>query len=152
MRYELLLMDKHSGLAAAACDLLATLGNKLDLKTFSKHVWPQVKERATKQLEFLAPEWFHFDLTICERHADVLKDELSFLSADGNIIFTEDDYEKVVDILKRASGWEESELITKLLFLSRKAGNFSTVYGNIVEKWLYHGDRHKVRCKNFTIM
>ncbi|VDN34190.1 unnamed protein product [Gongylonema pulchrum] len=68
VRRELLLMDKQSGLAFASIDLLAQLANKLKRKQFAKYFWPLVREKATKPLDHLAPEWFFFILLVFEHH------------------------------------------------------------------------------------
>ncbi|VDN24153.1 unnamed protein product [Gongylonema pulchrum] len=143
VRRELLLMDKQSGLAFASIDLLAQLANKLKRKQFAKYFWPLVREKATKPLDHLAPEWFFFILLVFEHHTDALKTEVSFISSNGKLCFLEADCDKIVNILKKTNACAVQNLLFKLLILSRSSGNFDTVYRKIIEKWMYHGDAHK---------
>ncbi|VDK73740.1 unnamed protein product [Onchocerca ochengi] len=141
---EMSLAEKQNGLAYSAINLLADCANKLGGKRFIKEFWPLIKEDVTQPLDSLAPEWFYFALLVMEKHYNTLKAEVSFLSASGELYISDKDYDNVINILKKASGFAETELILKLLLLARASGNFETVYNKIVEKWLYHGDLHKV--------
>uniref|UniRef100_A0A1I7VUK5 DNA polymerase V n=1 Tax=Loa loa TaxID=7209 RepID=A0A1I7VUK5_LOALO len=143
-RREMSLVEKQSGLAYSATNLLAQCANKLREKRFAKDFWPLVKKNVTKPLDSLDSEWFYFALHVMEKHSDALKTEVSFLSASGELNISDKDCDAVINILKKASGSGENELISKLLLLARASKNFETVYCKIVEKWLYHGDLHRV--------
>ncbi|VDM96416.1 unnamed protein product [Thelazia callipaeda] len=142
VKREMYLMDK--GLAYAAADLLALCGNKLQARKFAKDFWPLVKENVVKPLDLLAPEWFYFVLMVVEKHASTLKSEISFVTENGELCFDSQNFTTVTNILKKADSFGGVELVLKLLLSSRKSNNFRTVYREIVEKWLFHGDQHKV--------
>ncbi|MCP9263556.1 GABA-gated chloride channel 1 [Dirofilaria immitis] len=134
---EMSLVEKQNSLAYSATNLLAQCANKLRGKKFTKEFWPL-------PLDSLVPEWFYFALCIMEKHSNTFKGEVSFLSASGELYISDNDYDKVVNILKKASGFAENELILKLLLRARISRNFETIYSKVVEKWLYHGDLHRV--------
>ncbi|VDK81297.1 unnamed protein product [Litomosoides sigmodontis] len=144
VKREIGLVEKQSGLAYSAANLLAQCVNKLREKRFAKDLWPLVKKDVTKSLDLIDPEWFYFALHVIEKHSDTLKTEVSFLSTSGELYISDKDYDAVINILKKASGFAENELILKLLLLARASRSFETIYSKVVEKWLYHGDLHKV--------
>ncbi|KAL4003452.1 DNA polymerase phi family protein [Acanthocheilonema viteae] len=141
---EMSLAEKQSGLAYSATNLLAQCANKLREKKFAKDFWPLVKKDVIKPLDSINPEWFYFALHVTEKHSNTLKAEVSFLSASGELYISDKDYDAVINILKKATGFAENELILKLLMLAQASKNFETVYSKIVGKWLYHGDLHRV--------
>ncbi|VIO92726.1 conserved hypothetical protein [Brugia malayi] len=143
-RREMSLAEKQSALAYSIANLLAQCANKLRGKRFAKNFWPLVKNEVTKPLDSINPEWFYFALLVMEKHSDTLKAEVSFLSTSGKLNISDEDCDAVINILKKASGFAENELISKLLILARISRNFETVYSKVVEKWLYHGDLHRV--------
>uniref|UniRef100_A0A0R3RZ21 SpoU_methylase domain-containing protein n=1 Tax=Elaeophora elaphi TaxID=1147741 RepID=A0A0R3RZ21_9BILA len=141
---EMSLAEKQSSLAYSAINLLAQCANKLQRKRFAKDFWPLVKNDVAKSLDSIDPEWFYFALLVTEKHSDTLKAEVSFLSTSGELYISDKDYDPAIKILKKASGFAENELISKLLLLARASRNFETVYSKVVEKWLYHGDLYRV--------
>ncbi|VDM09487.1 unnamed protein product [Wuchereria bancrofti] len=143
-RREMSLAEKQNGLAYSVANLLAQCANKLREKRFAKNFWPLVKNEVTKPLDSLNPEWFYFALLVMEKHSDTLKAKVSFLSTSGELNISDKDCDAVINILKKTSGFAENELISKLLLLARISRNFETVYSKVVEKWLYHGDLHRV--------